>query len=178
MILILLFIVLIYFNSCAGLNPDTKAENQIQLTEKNIHLLNGTYSDINFNEKPKQSSSLYNHFYFRVFNVGKDSLRFVNLKLINSRKLKVTLLKNDSIVSSKYLKRKLKDGYFVINRKIRPLPTIYLNVFSSRKCRLGLFNNGNLTTDLNEISWGTGFFFVPFYSTLKVFDTEFKKINQ
>lgn len=75
------------------------------------------------------------------------------------------------------MKGKIKNGYFEMKRRVFFIPTIYLNVFRTTKFRIGILENDNLTTDYNQIAWGTGFVIIPFFDKEKEPDFEYKKIN-
>ena len=117
------------------------------------------------------------NFYTRGYNVGADSLCAVKLKVIDDQHLGVTLVKNDSIIKSKVLNGKIRNGYFEMNRRLFFVPTLYLNIFRTTKFRIGLLEGGNLTTDYKQIAIGTGFLIIPFHEVEKELDFEYKKIN-
>ena len=86
-------------------------------------------------------------------------------------------MKNDSIIKSKVLKGKIKNGYFEMKRRVFFVPTIYLNIFRTTKFRIGLLENNNLTTDYKQLAWGTRFVIIPFVDNEKEPDFEYKKLN-
>ena len=168
-------IIICLLGSCATLKSDQFVEKQIALTKDNLELLNGKYSRASITRPNRYGGDLFGNFYDRGFNIGADSLCFVDIKVIDKKHLKVNLLKEDSIIKSKVLKGKIKNGYFEMRRKKLVVPTLYLNVFRTSKFRVGLLENNNLTTDYKQISWGTGFFIIPFYEKEAEFDFEYKK---
>jgi len=172
------FLLLIsILTSCATLKPDKYVDGQIELTKENLNLLNGKYSRNPVNQSEKWKGDLFWNFYTRGYNVGADSLCAIKLKVIDEKHLDVTIMKNDSIIKSKVLKGKIKNGYFEMKRRVFFIPTIYLNVFRTTKFRIGLLENENLTTDYKQIAWGTGFVIIPFFDKEKYPDFEYGKLN-
>ena len=165
------------FTSCASLKSDKFVDGQIELTKQNLTSINGKYTRNPVNQSEKWKGDLFWNFYTRGFNVGADSLCAVELNIIDERRLNVTIMKNDSIIKSKVLKGKIKNGYFEMKRRVFFIPTIYLNVFRTTKFRIGLLENNNLTTDYKQVSWGTGFVIIPFINNEKEPDFEYKKLN-
>lgn len=174
----LYFLLTIFtLTSCATLKSDKYVDGQVELTKENLNLLNGKYSRQHLNPLEKRKGDLFWNFYTRGYNVGADSLCSVSIKVVDERSLYVTLLKNDSIIKSKVIKGKLKNGYFEMKRRVFFVPTIFLNIFRTTKFRLGLLENQNLTTDYNQIAWGTGFVIIPFIEKEKEPDFEYRKLN-
>ena len=175
---IIYFLLLIsIFTSCASLKSDKFVDGQIELTKQNLTLINGKYTRNPVNQSENWKGDLFWNFYTRGYNVGADSLCAVELKVIDERHLNVTIMKNDSIIKSKVLKGKIKNGYFEMKRRVFFIPTIYLNVFRTTKFRIGLLENDNLTTDYKQLAWGTGFVVIPFIDNEKEPDFEYKKLN-
>jgi len=174
----LYFLLLIsIFTSCATLKSDKYVNGQIELTKENLNLLNGKYTRNPINQSEKWKGDLFWNFYTRGYNVGADSICAVELKIVDEKHLNVTLLKNDSIVKSKTLKGKIKDGYFEMRQRKFIVPAVFLNIFRTTKFRIGLLENKNLTTDYKQIAWGTGFVIIPFFDKEREPDFEYKKIN-
>jgi len=169
-------IFICFLSSCATLKSDQFVDNQIKLTKDNIELLNGKYSRESITILNKQSGDLFWNFYTRGYNVGADSLCFVDIKVVDEKHLIVTLLKNDSIVKSKTLKGKIEDGYFEMRQRKFIVPAVFFNIFRTTKFRVGLLESKNLTTDYKQISWGTGYIIFPFY--VKETEPDFEYKNQ
>jgi hypothetical protein len=172
---IFFLLIISVLTSCATLKSDKLVDKQIELTKENLILLNGRYSRKPVNQSEKWKGDLFFNFYTRGYNVGADSLCAVKLKVIDEKHLSVTIMKNDSIIKSRVLKGKIKNGYFEMNRRVFFIPALYLNVFRTTKFRIGFLDNNNLTTDFKEISWGTGFFIIPFYTKETEQNYEFLK---
>ena len=170
-------LIISIFTSCASLKSDKFVDGQIELTKQNLNLINGIYTRNPINQSEKWKGDLFWNFYTRGYNVGADSLCAVELKVVDERRLNVTIMKNDSIIKSKVLKGKIKNGYFEMKRRVFFVPTIYLNVFRTTKFRIGLLENDNLTTDYKQLAWGTRFVIIPFVDNEKEPDFEYKKLN-
>lgn len=174
--IILTLLLISILTSCATLKSDEYVAGQIEITKENLTLLNGIYSREPINQSEKWKGDLFWNFYTRGIQ-GIDSLCAVKLKVVNEKKLAVTLLRNDTIVKSKVMRGKIKNGYFEMNRRVFFVPTIFLNVFRTSKFRIGVLENKNLTTDQKEIAFGTGFVIIPFFDNEKEMDFEYEKKN-
>jgi hypothetical protein len=164
-------------SSCAILKSDKFIDGQIELSEKNIDLLNGEYMRASINPTEKPKGDLFWNFYTTGYSLRADSLYSVTLKVIDGNHLNVTLLKSDSVIKSKTLKGKLKNGYFEMKRRKFIVPAIFLNIFRTTKFRIGLLENNNLTTDYKQISWGTVFVVIPFHDKETEPNFEYQKLN-
>lgn len=162
-------------SSCATLKSDKLVGGQIPLTKDNLVLINGDFSRASINQPNKHNGDLFWNFNNKGYNVGPDSLCFVRIKVVNEKRLDVTLLNDDGVIKSKILKGRLKNGYFEMNRRSFIVPGIFLNVCRTTKFRIGLLNNKNLTTDYKEIAWGTGFVIIPFFEKGMEKDFEYGK---
>ncbi|RZS93985.1 hypothetical protein EV197_2567 [Aquimarina brevivitae] len=166
------------FTACASLKSDPFVDGQMELTKHNLYALNGKYTRNPVHHTKTHKGDLFWNFYTRGYNVGADSLCAVALKVIDEKQLNVTIMKKDSLIKSRILKGKLKNGYFEMKRRVLFIPSIFLNVFRTSKFRIGLLENGNLTTDFKQIAWGTGFVIIPFYNKKKEFNVEYAKIDR
>ncbi len=171
------FLAIFTLTSCATLKSDKLVDGQVELTKENLNLLNGKYSRNPVNQSEKWKGDLFWNFFTRGYNVGADSLCSVKIRVVDERNLDVTLLKNDSIIKSKVIKGKLKNGYFEMKRRIFFIPAIYLNIFRTTKFRIGLLENQSLTTDYIQIALGTGFVIIPFFEKEEEPDFEYKKLD-
>ena len=162
---------------CATLKSDKLVDGQIELTKENLNLLIGNYSRKPVNQPEKWKGDLFWDFTTRGYNIGADSLCSVKIKVVNEKSLNITLMKNDSILKSKVVKGKLKNGYFEMKRRVFFIPTIYLNVFRTTKFRLGLLDNQSITTDYKQITWGTGFVIIPFFDKEEEPNFEYRKLK-
>lgn len=170
-------LIISIFNSCATLKSDKLVDGQIKLTNENLNLLNGKYSRISTSETESETGDLFWNLYTKGYNVGEKKLCNVELKVIDEKKIEVSLMKNDSLIKSKILKGKIKNGYFEFKKRTFILPTIFLNTFRTTKFRVGILENSNLTTDYSQVSFGTGFVIIPFYEKENEPNFEYGKVN-
>jgi hypothetical protein len=128
------FIVIIFLSSCVGSKLSKKGqlcEECLNLNEVGIEKINGFYhKDLWLKFRPFKT--------YKVNNADvKDSFYVsLNIKAKNKRKyeLKAKLYRNDTIISEKKIKGKIKNGCFVSKSRIFPLgiPTILLFYYEYR----------------------------------------------
>lgn len=170
-------LIISVLTSCATLKLDKLVGGQIELTKENLILLNGKYNRISTRETESETGDLFWNLFTKGYNIGDKKLCNIELKVIDEKNIEVTLMKNDSLIKSKVLKGKIKNGYFEFKKRVFILPTIFLNTFRTTKFRVGILENYNLTTDYNQISFGTGFVIIPFYEKENEKNFEYDKIN-
>ena len=183
------FIILFTFFlfSCSCLKKVENNSNGTVLTESNLTLLDGWYE-----RKSKDYlrgdlcwiffSSSYSHLFDHNCYEFKGEFDFFELKVINKNKILVSHIHmmNDtlSFLSSKIMKGKIKDGYFEYRRTHLFLPVILTNVYRDSKIRIKLSNDENLLMDFKQITFGTGFFIIPFYERETENDMIFRRIEK
>jgi len=172
-----LFFILSICFSCSSLKLCVQNEDKIELSQSNINLLNGKFANDSFLNKDSIQGSLYWNFFDRGHN-SKDSVEYIKLEVLNTKKIKVSYFDGDTIVRSKVLKGKIRNGYFEFHKKYLIIPALYVNVFRNRSFRISILTNGNLITDYNQVSFGTGFFIIPFYENVKEFNVEFMGLKE
>ncbi len=174
-----LLLIMIVWVSCATLKKDKLVEGQVWLTNKNLYLINGRYNRISID------STSYDLFYKflggggYVFWENEKDLNLnnsISLKVLDHKRIKATLFKNDSIVKTKILRGRLKSGYFELRRGYHIIPIIFFNSFGTHKIRIGLLGNSNLTTDYKEIFFGTFPVIIPFYNKNYAPKVEYKRL--
>ena len=175
---IIFLLFLGFLTSCATFKKNEFANEQRKLTKENLHLLNGTYK----NSSLTKTDSLRDNLFFsgtgRIpYNFEETEFYSIKLEVINDKRVQVNILKNNEALTSYKIKGKLKNGYFEGRRKYFFVPTIYLNVFRTRKFRIGILENDNLITDFKEIAFGTGFVIIPFYDKTLESNFEYKKLD-
>jgi hypothetical protein len=165
--------------SCASFQSAKFQLQQIGINKQNYHLLNGRYSRqiIKKDAHPNNGDDLFWNFFQkgRHHMIKDENICSVQLLALNPKRLKVTYLKNDTIIISRIMKGRIKNGYFELNRNYLILPTIIFNICRTIKFRVGVLENGNLTADYREVAFGTGFVIIPFYTDDKEMDNEFQK---
>lgn len=173
----ILFILITSLSSCSTFRKSVNNKNSIKLTVENRKLINGKYAVKSLLNKDSIQGDLYGNIFDRGYN-KKNAVKFIELKVIEDQKILVNLYDGDSIVRSKIFKGKYKKGYFQFKRRWLVIPGIFLNIYRNRMFRIGLLENGNIITDHNQISLGTGFFIIPFYEYKKVMNIEFKRLEE
>jgi hypothetical protein len=167
--------------SCSCLQQFSNNENRIYLSELNLNLLNGKYEVTSLKNKDSVNGDLFYNLYYNTYNAFKYDINnpkgLIELNVISKNKIETKYIVKDKIMKIKILKGKIKNGYFVFRRKYCFMPFIFVNLFRNNMFRIGFLNNGNLITDYNQISFGTGYFIFPFYENIKEYDIEFNRIQ-
>ncbi len=174
-----LYLLLTFMTSCATLHRDEFRSQQILIHKGNYHLLDGQYS--RHSNKTDSLRKNGDDLFWNIFRKGHHHIIIdegncsVKLQTIDPKRLKATYLKNDSIIDSRIMRGRIKNGYFELRRNYFIVPAIFFNICRTIKFRIGLLENGDLTTDYREVAYGTGFVIIPFYSDDKEMDAEFKR---
>jgi hypothetical protein len=165
-------------SSCATFYPDNFQPGQIPIHKENLQMISGRYKRTTINPlyKNRGGGDLFwtlirksNHM------VENDTQCVVELYPINTKRLRVIYLKNDTIIDSRILKGKVRDGYFELRRKTLVIPAVFFNICRTTKFRIGLLENGNMTTDYKEVAFGTALILIPFLEDDNTEDVEFQK---
>lgn len=150
-----------------------KTETPQYLNKNNINALNGKYSlkEISRSSLTDSTSFSYskndigfNHTFFdeidsRFYAIEIDSSKsyYFTLKIINTKKIKINLIKDDSIIKQKIIGFRLKDdGYIYLknnNFKIRGIPYVFGD-FNKKRIRLTLNKDNNLLFETSEFESG------------------------
>ena len=183
-IVILLFLGLYFLSSCSSLKNNNYNPNRVMLNNSNFKLIEGKYKINSIDNKGSfglDSYLLGNNLSYLLkryeFDSRSDSSHYVKFKFVDEKTLNVSYTENSGILKTKKIKGKLKDGYFELKRSSLLIPAILANLYRNRKFRIGLLDNGNLTTDYNEISFGTAIVIIPFWWNETDLDVEFERIQ-
>ncbi len=150
------FIILsIILTSCYSTKSLVK-ESKNQAVKFSIDKLNGLYKNkINVLEKNELWNILADNYRLKGDDRYTLDNSLVKLEVINKRKLKASLMENDSIIESLLFKGKITGKYFSINKKLflTPIPALYLH--SERKTILGNNKDGDLiiTRGFKNAAW-------------------------
>ena len=169
------FIFAIILSSCSCLKKNYHIRNGIMLTESNLTLLDGKYERFS-DQKNNNNNDLYWNFFDRGQNESNNSEFFV-LKVIDKKRMLVSYIDDNDIAKSKIMKGGIKGGYFELKRKYLFIPGIFVNVYRDSKFRIKLSNDYNLMADYIQITFGTGFFIIPFYEKNEGYNMIFKRID-
>lgn len=174
-----LYLLMTFMTSCATLHQDKLHSQQVPINKDNYHLLDGHYSRncIKKDSTRIQGNDLFWNFFRKGHHhmIQDENVCSVHLQSLSTKRLKVTYLKNDSIIDSLIMKGRLKNGYFELRGKYFIVPAIFFNICRTIRFRVGVLENGNLSADYREAAFGTGFVIIPFYEDDKNMDIEFKK---
>ncbi len=176
--LIIIVVISGLVSSCATL----KKSNQIDYSLQN---LDNKYKELEGDYRVYSTDTTYRTLEFSLFYKGQynynnfpDSNVRINLKVIDKRRLKVTLYDGNEILNQKIRRGKIKDSYFQINRSIRIYPFwIILNGLGIHKTRVGLLTNGNLLVDTANDGIALLVIFPFFGKGDQHYGLEFEKIN-
>lgn len=132
--------------SCAALKQAKPIDDQIYLSNENLSQLNGEY-EVSSQDPDKASldlSLLFKKYWYR--DPGNISHYKISLKAVDKQQLQVNVFKNDTLIDSKNIHYKIKNGSLIFKRK-KIIPYVALNVFGSMATRLRLINTGDLNID-------------------------------
>ncbi|MCL5244292.1 hypothetical protein M4I21_00620 [Cellulophaga sp. 20_2_10] len=169
--------------SCATLKKAPEVKNRIELTENNLHLINGTYQ--NNNKNPANASEFFWGSFFRrkesdaIYHKDSkdDPIFLITLEAVHKKRINATVTVNDSVLKTIKIRGRIKNGYFEQNRKMYVIPMAVLNVAYTSKFRIGLQSNNNVITDFRKVEAGTVYFFHPFNNSGNLYNLEHKKVT-
>ena len=182
----IIFFYTIFLSSCACLKKEVN-ENRIPLAESNLTLLDGKYERKSL---PRSTDSLFIDLYSTLYadlyshHLGnkiwiqlKNDTSFLELKVINKNRIRVSYMNESDIIDSKIMKGKIKNGYFEFRRRYFIVPIVILNLFRNSKTRIGLLNDNNLIVDGRNIAFGTIMVLFPFFHNDYEQDIIFQRIE-
>jgi len=169
--------------ACSTLKPPIQSENLIDLTSKNLKLLNGTYKRTSISDtnriKHYCSTNLFNNFFIYPSNLINDGNEtdFVEMLVMDKNKIKITLISKDEIIKSKILKGKIVGNTFQFNRRIFTIPLVAMNYYEERLIRVSLLKNGNLNVDSSSEAIGSFIIFPWSGGGHEEYNLEFEKVK-
>lgn len=144
----------LFLVSCAGLKKARPIENQVFLSNENVSQLNGEY-EVSSHDIDKASldlSLLFKKYWYRdPANISNYAL---SLKAVDKQQLQVSVFRNDTLIDSKNIHYKIKNGALIFKRK-KIIPYVALNFFGSMVTRLRLINTGDLNIDHSNYQLAT-----------------------
>lgn len=129
--------------SCAGYSSISNG-NLTRIDKDNLHSLNGDYS-----------SELWNYLAPLSHKV-KDTIHYtVSLEVINSKRLKAILKKENLVIDTRKVKGRIKKDFFSVRRKVYPIgfPAIFFKYYEN-KLEISLTNKDELYLDVSESRFG------------------------
>ncbi|WP_297764967.1 hypothetical protein [uncultured Muriicola sp.] len=163
---IIIVVLIGFLSSCSTLKDPVNNNYRIELNSENLSILNGIYKRSSISDTINKKHHCPNNLFHSLFlrpgtflwnnNSGKD---FVEIKVIDKKRIKVTLTINDKIVKENTLKGKIVKNTFEFNRRSFIFPLVFMNFYEDRKTRIGSLQNGNLSIDTATESVGNFFIF-------------------
>jgi hypothetical protein len=161
------------FTACATLPKAHLSTDEVELTKDNINALNGTY--YRASEDTTWSASVRNDLSRNFYLISRKGDR-LSLSVLNTSRIRVTLLNQADTVKSRVFRGKIEQGHFKFRRSVKVVPIILANHFWNGKTRIGLLSNGSLTVDSKRIFFGHVMIF-PAADFDNVSEAEHKKID-
>jgi len=184
--IILIFLAL-FTTSCGTFKESVNSGSEIELNTDNLNLFNGKYKRLS--NTYLSSTTHYNDFndLFKCFFLwkGKNLMNtntiekdFVELEVIDEKRIKVSFIMNGKIEKSKILKGKLIENTFVFNARDFLMPLLLINYGERHRTRISLSQNGSLNLDAFQIALAN-FLIFPWTSGDNVkHNLEFEKIKE
>lgn len=174
----LLLTITILLNSCGTVERfNAEKSKTIQITSKNLSLLNGRYSNVAIDSSRRTLDFLVLLNYDKVPSHKPPLNSEIQIKINDGKSIKITLIDDGKITKTKELKMKLKDGVIELKRRWRvPIFWLVLNGLSTTKSIMKLSKNGNLLIDTK--GGGCALFgIIPIMcSDITEIDKEFQKL--
>ena len=133
--------------SCAPFKKFEKNKSRIGLSSENLELFNGQFELISID-------SAYRFLDFALlakspfgFENIPEAGDYLSLKVLDKKKIEVSVYEDDNLIRRKVLKGKIKDNYFVFRKRRVLIFWLVLNGIRIQKSRIGLLENGNLILD-------------------------------
>jgi hypothetical protein len=140
----------IFSNSCTSLKPITANSSLQTIGPSEISKFNGNYEIISLDSSFRTLEyALTFSGQFDFLDLPKNNDR-VNMAIIDSRHLKISVYKSDTLIVSRIIKGRIFQNYFHSNLTsiafVKPFYGI-LNIYRRQKVRLGLLQSGDLILD-------------------------------
>lgn len=140
----------IFSNSCTSLKPITANSSLQTIGPSETSKFNGNYEIISLDSSYRTLEyALTFSGQFDFLHLPKNNDR-VNVAIIDSRHLKISVYKSDNLIVSRIIKGRIFQNYFHSNLTsisfVKPLYGI-LNIYRRQKVRLGLLQSGDLILD-------------------------------
>ena len=137
--LILLLTITILFNSCGTVRFNAEKSNTIEITAKNLSLINGIYSNVAIDSSRRTLDFLVLLNYDNVPSYEIPINSEIQLRVNDEKSMEITLLENNEIIKTKKIKMKLKNGMLELKRRWEiPFFGLVLNGLSTTKSKIKL----------------------------------------
>lgn len=180
---LLVIIPLVCITSCSSLKPPIQSKEHIELTDKSIKVLNGTYKRSFIGDSSSLSyynPNLFNDFFIHPNSNGRNNVNgedFVELLVVGKNKIKITLISNGKILKSKVQKGKIVGHTFQFNRRTFLIPLIVMNYYEERLTRVSILKTGNLNVDTSSQAIGSFIIFPWSGGGFEEYNLEFEKVK-
>jgi hypothetical protein len=141
----ILIILSLFLYSCTTLKKAEKNSNQVFLNAETLTKLNGVYDIFTKDTATTTldlSLTLKKYWWFDWNTPYK-----LSIKAIDGNHLHADIYRKDSLIDTKIIKGKIKDGYFEIKSTKVIFFYLLLNGFGNMTTRIGLLNSGDLLVD-------------------------------
>jgi len=184
-----IIIVFVTLTSCASLKKSVDTGNRIVLTDSTLSLIEGRYEreSVQLEKDSFPVADLYWNLYANTYSFifgndkglnQKGDTNFIELKVLNKNEILAVYASSSEILTSKVLKGKVKNGYFVFKRKYLFIPFVFANIYRNTKFRIGLLNDMNLIADYKEIGFATFYVILPDFRNISENDMIFKRTKE
>jgi hypothetical protein len=132
--------VIVVLSSCAGFPKNSYPHKKI-INNENLHIVNGKYDSDLWQYIAPLSSKV------------KDTINYsVLLNVINHKKIKASLMKNDAIIDSKKIRGKIDSNKFSVRRKIIPIIIfpLFLQYYYENKINISMTEQDDLCLEISE----------------------------
>lgn len=110
--------------SCSSLRKASINQDRIVITDTTINLLIGKYIESSTDSISNSKTHLASNIFDRGYNpISKRD--FVEIEIIDNRRIKVSYWDSITLIKSKVFKGKLKNGYFVFKRRYLIIPMVF-----------------------------------------------------
>ena len=138
-------------SSCVTLKKNNSSDQKTICLENNLKILNGDYQlyAIDTSYRTLEFALLHTGQY-NFENLPDSNVR-INLKVIDSKHIQVTLYDGEDIIKKKVRKGKIQDDNFRLHTSYNiPLFWFVLNALGIQKTQIGILENGNLIVDTSD----------------------------
>lgn len=174
---ILLFLILIFLSSCGSLKPISGKNNLKSITPDDIHKFDGNYEIISIDSayRTLENGLTDKNYFNREHDIGNNDK--INLKAIDRRHIKVSVISNDTIISTKILKGHLSQNYF--NFSLVHFSPIYivLNGIRRQKNRIAILQSGEITLDTKFGGFLLLLILPTFGNEAEFYDLKFRRLQ-
>ena len=173
-------------SSCGTFREPINSGDKIELNTDNLKQFNGKYKRLSNTHLSR--ATYYNDFndLFKCFflwkgknlmNLSTSQKDFVELVVIDEKRIKISFIMNGKIEKAKILKGKLIENTFVFNARNFLMPLLLINYGERHRTRISLSQNGSLNLDAFQFALGSFFIFPWASGDNQYYNLKFDKIE-